>query len=76
MPGVKASSQRSKLVALGSGHRDKAERMAREYGILLNSIYNYQNYDEIAHNPSIDAADIALPNSMHAEYTVRAAQAG
>ena len=76
MPGVKASSQRSKLVALVSGHRDKAERMAREYGVPLDSIYNYQNYDEIAHNPSIDAVYIALPNSMHAEYTIRAAQAG
>jgi predicted dehydrogenase len=76
MPGVKASGQRSKLVALVSGHRDKAERIAQQYGVPLGSIYNYQNYDEIAHNPAVDAVYIALPNSMHAEYTIRAAQAG
>jgi predicted dehydrogenase len=76
MPGVKASARRSKLVALVSGHRDKAERMAREYGVPLNGIYDYQTYDDIAHNPSIDAVYIALPNSMHAEYTIRAAQSG
>jgi len=76
MPGVKASSQRSKLVAFVSGHRDKAERMAQQYGVPLSNIYNYQNYEEIAHNPAIDAVYIALPNSMHAEYTIRGAQAG
>src|SRR5215472_18857595 len=42
MPAVKASAQRSKLVALVSGHRDKAERVAHEYGVPLESVYNYQ----------------------------------
>ena len=41
-----------------------------------NSIYNYENFDEILHNPAIDAVYVALPNSMHAEYTIRAAKAG
>ena len=41
-----------------------------------SSIYNYDNFDEIAHNPAIDAVYVALPNSMHAEYTIRAAKAG
>ena len=35
-----------------------------------------ENFDEIAHNPNIDAVYVALPNSMHAEYTIRAAKAG
>ena len=39
-------------------------------------IYNYENFDEIAHNPAVDAVYVALPNSMHAEYTIRAAKAG
>jgi predicted dehydrogenase len=76
MPGARASGQRSKLVAFVSGHRDKAERMAQQYGVPLSNIYNYQNFEEIAHNPAIDAVYIALPNAMHAEYTIRAAQAG
>src|SRR6516162_3955689 len=75
MPAVKNSSK-SRVTAVVSGHRDKAGRMAAEYGIPVGSIYNYENCDEIAKNPAIDAVYIALPNSMHAEYTIRAAKAG
>jgi predicted dehydrogenase len=75
MPAVKLSTQ-SKITALVSGHRDKAERMAAEYGVPSSNIYNYGNYDEIRRNSDVDAVYIALPNSMHAEYTIRAAQAG
>jgi predicted dehydrogenase len=75
MPAVKMSSK-SRVTALVSGHRDKAERMAAAYGIASRSIYSYENYDEIAKNPDIDAVYVALPNSMHAEYTIRAAKAG
>jgi predicted dehydrogenase len=75
MPGVNISKD-SKVVALVSGHRDKAERVADKYNVAHNSIYNYQNYDSIHDNPAIDAVYIALPNGMHAEYTVRAAKAG
>jgi predicted dehydrogenase len=75
MPAVKMSNK-SKITALVSGHRDKAERMAADYGVLSSSIYSYENYDEIAKNPDIDAVYIALPNSMHAEYSIRAAKAG
>ncbi|HUI43739.1 MAG TPA: Gfo/Idh/MocA family oxidoreductase [Terriglobia bacterium] len=75
MPGVKVS-QRSRITALVSGHRDKAERVAAQYGVPRSAIYNYQNYEQIAHNPTVDAVYIALPNGMHAEYTIRAAQSG
>jgi len=76
MPGVKAAGQRSEITALVSGHPDKAARVAAQYGVPRNAIYNYQNYEQIAHNPNIDAVYIALPNGMHAEYTIRAAQSG
>jgi predicted dehydrogenase len=75
MPAVKLSNK-SRVTALVSGHRDKAERMAAEYGVPSSSIYNYENYDEIGKNPEVDAVYIALPNSMHADYTIRAAKAG
>ena len=75
MPAVKMSSN-SRITALVSGHRDKAERMAAEYGVPSRSVYSYESYDEISKNPDIDAVYIALPNSMHAEYTIRAAKAG
>ena len=66
----------SQITGLVSGHRDKAERIAAQYGVPASSIYNYENFDEIARNPAIEAVYVALPNSMHAEYTIRAAKAG
>jgi len=75
MPGCKLSQQ-SEVTALVSGHRDKADKTAAEYGLPSKNIYDYKNYDEIAKNSDIDAVYIALPNSMHAEYTIRAANAG
>jgi predicted dehydrogenase len=75
MPACK-TSQRSQVVALVSGHRGKAEKYAAEYNVSAKNIYNYQNYDTIRDNKEIDAVYIALPNSMHAEYTIRAANSG
>lgn len=75
MRGVRGSSD-SKITGLVSGHRDKADRIANQYKVPSENIYNYENFDEIAHNPAIKAVYVALPNSMHAEYTIRAAKAG
>ena len=75
MPACKVSGK-SEVVALVSGHREKAEKYAAEYNVPAKNIYNYQNFNEIAGNTDIDAVYIALPNSMHAEYTIRAANAG
>jgi predicted dehydrogenase len=75
MPGVKMS-QSGRIVALVSGHRDKAEKQAAMYGVPSSAIYNYENIDAIGDNKEIDAVYIALPNSMHAEYTIRSAKAG
>ena len=75
MRGVPTTTN-STIAALVSGHRDKADRIAAQYGVPSKSIYNYDNFDEIVHNPAIDAVYVALPNSMHAEYAIRAAKAG
>ena len=66
----------AKMVALVSGHPDKAAQQAAKYGIDPKNIYNYDNFDTIKDNPAIDAVYIVLPNGMHAEYTIRAAKAG
>jgi predicted dehydrogenase len=68
--------EKSKVVAMVSGHRDKAEKLALRYDVDAKSIYNYQNYDSIKNNPEVDIIYIVLPNGMHAEYTVRGFQAG
>ncbi|KAF3890016.1 MULTISPECIES: Gfo/Idh/MocA family protein [Nostocales] len=71
-----AECKRSKLVALVSGDRAKAEKYARQYGINSKNIYDYQSYDNLRNNPEVDVVYIILPNGMHAEYTIRGAQAG
>ncbi len=71
-----ATCEKSKVVALVSGHPDKAGKLALRYGVDAKNIYNYQNYDSIKSNPEVDVIYIVLPNGMHAEYTVRGLQAG
>jgi predicted dehydrogenase len=66
----------SKLTALVSGHRDKAERLAAYYGVKEANLYDYETYDKLAANPDVDAIFIVLPNSMHAEFTIRGFKAG
>ena len=71
-----AKCEKSKVVALVSGHPDKANKLALRYGVNPKNIYNYQNYDTIRDNPEVDIIYIVLPNGMHAEYTARGFQAG
>jgi predicted dehydrogenase len=69
-------SQRVRLAGLVSGDPAKAKALAALYGIPEKSVYGYENYDSIRDNPEIQAVYVVLPNSLHAEYTIRAAQAG
>ena len=71
-----AKCEKSKLVAFVSGHPEKANKLALRYGVNPKNIYNYQNYDSIRDNPEVDVIYVVLPNSMHAEYTIRGLQAG
>ncbi len=66
----------SRPTALVSGHPDKAKKVAAAYGIDPKHVYEYDGYDKIADDPAIDIVYIILPNSMHAEYTIRGLKAG
>ena len=72
-----AKSSQVKITALVTGHPDtKGAKYAAMYGIPQSSIYTYEQYDRLRDNKEVDAVYIGLPNSMHREYTVRAARAG
>jgi predicted dehydrogenase len=71
-----ARCEKSRVTALVSGHPDKAGKLALRYGVSPKSIYTYQNYDSLKDNPEVDVVYVVLPNSMHAEYTIRAHKAG
>ena len=68
--------KKARLAALVSGDAGKAGTVARQYGVPESSVYNYQSYERLRDNPEVQVIYIVLPNSMHAEYTIRAAQAG
>ena len=64
------------LAGIVTGTKEKEQIWKDKYGIPDGNIYNYDNYDSIANNENIDIIYVVLPNSMHAEYTIRGAQAG
>ncbi|NJO02524.1 MAG: Gfo/Idh/MocA family oxidoreductase [Bacteroidia bacterium] len=66
----------SYLSGLVTGTPAKAETWSKEYNVPEKNIYSYDNFDEIANNDDIDIVYIVLPNSMHAEYSIRALEAG
>ncbi|MGC5799817.1 Gfo/Idh/MocA family protein [Sphingomonas sp. NFX23] len=68
--------EHSRVTALVSGDRAKALATAAKYGVPERSIYTYADFDRIRDNPDVDIVYVCLPNSMHAEYTIRAAKAG
>ena len=71
-----ANCAHSKLAAVVSGDPAKAHRVAAEHGLPERSIYSYQSFDQIRDNPDVDIVYVCLPNSMHAEFVIRAARAG
>jgi predicted dehydrogenase len=69
-------TQNCYLAGIVTGTPAKAVDWSQRHNIPEKNIYNYQNFDEIAHNPDIDIVYVVLPVSMHKEYTIRAARAG
>jgi predicted dehydrogenase len=69
-------TENSYLAGIVTGTPSKAATWKEKYGIPDKNIYNYDNYDSIKDNPDIDIIYVVLPNSMHAEYSIRAAKAG
>jgi glucose-fructose oxidoreductase len=69
-------TQRCYLAGIVTGTPEKEKTWKLKYNIPAKNIYNYGNFDSIANNPDIDVIYVVLPPSMHAEYVVRAANAG
>jgi predicted dehydrogenase len=65
-----------KLTGIVTGSPHKVGEWQRKYDIPSRNIYSYQDFDLIKNNPAIDIVYVVLPNSMHATFVIRAAQAG
>lgn len=68
-----ASTENSELVALVSDDPIKLAKISKEYGV--QHTFSYEEYDTCLSSGLIDAVYIALPNHLHRDYTVRAANA-
>jgi glucose-fructose oxidoreductase len=66
-----ANTKNSELVALVSDDPKKLEELSKKYGI--QHTYSYDEYEDCLSSGEVDAVYIALPNHLHCEYTVRAA---
>ena len=64
------------LASIVTGSPEKAEKFKAKYNLPEKNIYNYENFDRIIDNKDVDIVYVVLPNSMHAEYVIRAAKAG
>lgn len=64
------------LAGIVTGSPEKIPVWQRRYGIPDANVYDYLSFDQMVNNDAIDVVYVVLPNSMHAEYTVRAALAG
>jgi predicted dehydrogenase len=73
LPAFGNARRNSKLAGLVSGDALKRERLGAKYEV--EHTWSYEQYDQCLAS-GIDAVYIALPNSMHCEYAVRAASAG
>jgi predicted dehydrogenase len=59
------------IAAVGSRDRARARAFADAHGIAAAG-----DYDEVVDDPTIEAIYVALPNALHAEWSVKALRAG
>lgn len=65
-------STRSELIAVASRSEEQAESYAKKHGIARA----YGSYAALLADLDVDAVYVSLPNSLHSEWIVQAAQAG
>jgi xylose dehydrogenase (NAD/NADP) len=66
------ASKRSQLIAVASREQAKADEFARQWNIPRT----FGSYEALLADPDIDVIYNPLPNSLHAEWTIRAVEAG
>ncbi|WP_437673568.1 Gfo/Idh/MocA family protein [Sorangium sp. So ce131] len=74
LPAFANAAENSELVALVSGSREKLQVLGERYGVAERG--GYGDLEAILERARVDAVYIALPNTMHREFTERAARAG
>jgi predicted dehydrogenase len=73
MPAVDQAGN-AKIAAIVSGNVAGARKLADFYGI--EHVVEYGGFEALVQSNLIDAVYIAVPNPLHADYSIRAARAG
>lgn len=71
VPGIRLS-RNGVVAAVASRTMEKGKAFAEKFEIPVA----YGSYEELLSDPSIEAVYIPLPNSLHKEWTIRAAESG
>ncbi|MGH7393183.1 MAG: Gfo/Idh/MocA family protein [Candidatus Rokuibacteriota bacterium] len=73
LPAFAQSTEHSRLAAVVSGDRAKAQLVAQQFRAAA---YHYDELRQCLQRDDVQALYIALPNSLHCDYAVEAARAG
>jgi len=68
------NSKNSELVGIVSGDPQKLKALSKKYKV--DQTYSYSEYDDCLNDPNIDAVYIALPNHLHKDFAIKAAEKG
>ncbi len=74
LPAFEHARRYCELTALFSDDREKLDKLGRKYEV--ERLHGYDEYDRVLGEGLVDAVYIALPNHLHADFTIRAARAG
>ncbi len=74
LPAFAHAKENSELVAFFTDDLVKEKALTRKYGV--ENSYRYQDFEKGLKESNVEAVYIVLPNSLHREYTLRAADAG
>jgi len=74
LPAFQHARSKCELVALISSDGDKLKKLAKKYGVQHTG--HYEDLERVLEQSQADAVYIAVPNTLHTEFAVRAANAG
>ncbi len=71
IPAIQGVSN-SRVLAVASSNKERSQEVSIRFGIERS----YSGYQALLDDPDVDVVYIALPNHLHREWTIRAAEAG
>ena len=71
-----AQSRYTHVAGIITGSPNKVEKWQSKYSIPDGNVYSYGEMDQIAKNDAIDVVYVVTPPGTHADFTIRALEAG